>query len=67
MEVVGSGMPLTHGIAAARKVADGSPLSSVGGLVGKEALIGLCYFAVGYALVRLFEAEGRRRATLELV
>jgi ABC-2 type transport system permease protein len=67
MQVVGSGMPLTHGIAAARRVADGASLSSVGGLIGTEALIGICYFAAGYVLLRLFEAEGRRRATLELV
>ena len=67
MQVVGSGMPLTHGIAAARRVAHGASLSSVDGLLGKEALIGLCYFAVGYVLLRVFEAEGRRRATLELV
>jgi ABC-2 type transport system permease protein len=67
MQVIGSGMPLTHGIAAARRVAEGAPLSSVGGLVGKEALIGLCYFVAGYVLLRIFEAEGRRRATLELV
>ena len=67
MQVVGSGMPLTHGIAAARRIADGASLSSVGGLIAKEAVIGVCYFALGYVLLRLFEAEGRRRATLELV
>jgi ABC-2 type transport system permease protein len=67
MQVVGSGMPLTHGIAAARRVAHGAALSSVDGLIAKEAVIGLCYFAVGYVLLRVFEAEGRRRATLELV
>jgi hypothetical protein len=32
-----------------------------------EALIGACYFAAAYVLLRLFEAEGRRRASLELV
>src|ERR671927_1034867 len=67
MQVVGSGMPLTHGIAAARRVADGASLSSVGTLLWKEAVIGACYFAVAYVLLRVFEAEGRRRATLELV
>jgi ABC-2 type transport system permease protein len=67
MQVVGSGMPLTHGIEAARHIAHGAALSSVGTLVWKEALIGACYFAVGYVLLRVFEAEGRRRATLELV
>jgi ABC-2 type transport system permease protein len=67
MQIVGSGMPLTHGIAAARKVADGASVASVGGLIGKEAVIGLCYFAAAYVLMRLLEAEGRRRASLELV
>ncbi|HYY64904.1 MAG TPA: ABC transporter permease [Gaiellaceae bacterium] len=67
MQVVGSSMPLTHGIAAARLVAHGSSLSGVGSLLWKEAAIGLCYFAAGYVLLRVFEAEGRRRATLELV
>jgi ABC-2 type transport system permease protein len=67
MQVVGSGIPLTHGIAAARKVAGGASLASVRGLVGKELLIGACYAAVAYVLLRVFEAEGRRRGTLELV
>ena len=67
MQVVGSGMPLTHGIEAARQVAAGASLSSVGGLIWKEAVIAACYFAVGYVLLRVFEAEGRRRATLEFV
>jgi ABC-2 type transport system permease protein len=67
MQIVGSGMPLTHGISAARKVANGASLGSVGPLLWKEALIGACYFAAAYLLLRLFEAEGRRRASLELV
>jgi ABC-2 type transport system permease protein len=67
MRVVGSGMPLTHGIAAARAVAAGASLSAVSTLLWKEALIGLCYSAAAYVLLRVFEAEGRRRATLELV
>jgi ABC-2 type transport system permease protein len=67
MQVVGSGMPLTHGIEAARKVAEGASIGSIGSLLGKEALIGACYFAAAYVLLRVFEAEGRRRASLELV
>ncbi len=67
MQVVGSGMPLTHGIAAAREVAAGASVSSVATLVWKEALVGACYFLAAYLLLRLFEAEGRRRASLELV
>ena len=67
MQAVGSGMPLTHGIAAARPIAHGASLGSVAALLWKEALIGACYFAVAYAVLRLFEAEGRRRASLELI
>jgi ABC-2 type transport system permease protein len=67
LQLIGRGMPLTHGIEAARKVAGGASLSSVGGLLGTELLIGACYFAAAYVLLRVFEAEGRRRASLELV
>jgi ABC-2 type transport system permease protein len=67
MQIVGRGMPLTHGIEAARKVAGGASLGSVDGLIGTELLIGACYFAAAYVLLRVFEAEGRRRASLELV
>ena len=64
---IGRLMPLTHGIAAARKIAAGASLSSVSTLLWKEALIGACYFLAAYLLLRVFEAEGRRRASLELV
>jgi ABC-2 type transport system permease protein len=67
MEIIGRGIPLTHGIEAAREVAHGAALGSVGGLVGTEALVGACYFAAAYVLMRALEAEGRRRASLELV
>jgi ABC-2 type transport system permease protein len=65
MQAVGSGLPLTHGIEAAREVAAGEPLSSVAGLVWTELGIGALYAAGAFALFRLFEAEGRRRASLE--
>jgi ABC-2 type transport system permease protein len=62
---VSEGVPLTHGIAAARRLAAGSSFDSVLGLVGAEALIGLVYAALGYALIRGTETLSRRRATLE--
>jgi ABC-2 type transport system permease protein len=65
MQQVASVLPLTHGIQAARRVADGASLGDVSGLVLTELLIGLCYAAVAYALLRLFEIDGRRRATFE--
>jgi ABC-2 type transport system permease protein len=65
MSTIAQGLPLTHGIEAARSLADGRSLSSVAGLVGAEALVGACWAAGGYALVRFFELQSFRHATLE--
>jgi ABC-2 type transport system permease protein len=65
LQAVSKGVPLTHGIAAARRLAAGNSFGSVLGLVGAEALIGLVYATLGYILIRSTEAVSRRRATLE--
>jgi len=65
MQAVSEGIPFTHGIEAARRLADGQRLFDVGGLVTVEALIGVVYGAGGYGLIRLMETLGRRHATLE--
>jgi ABC-2 type transport system permease protein len=65
MQAVAKGLPLTHGIQAAREIAAGASLSDVSGLVLTEAAIGVAYALAAYALLRFFEADGRRRATLE--
>ncbi len=65
MEAISHSLPLTHGIEAARDVAAGASLSDVSDLLGVELAIGAAYAALAYGLVRFFEAEGRRRATLE--
>jgi ABC-2 type transport system permease protein len=65
MATIAHGLPLTHGIEAGRKLADGAPLSSVWGLIGAEALIGGIFALLGYGLIRALEGLGRRRATLE--
>ena len=65
MEAIGRSVPLTHGIEAARRVVDGATLGEVSGLVVTEALIGAAYAVAAYALFRFFEAESRRRASLE--
>jgi ABC-2 type transport system permease protein len=67
LQAIGRGLPLTHGIAAARKVVAGNSLSSVASLLLTELAIGAAYAAAGYALFRFFEAEGRRRASLEVI
>jgi ABC-2 type transport system permease protein len=65
MATVARGMPLTHAIEAARKLADGASLSSVIGLIGAEALIGAVYGVIGYVLIRFMERQSRTQATLE--
>jgi ABC-2 type transport system permease protein len=65
MQQISKVLPLTHGIQAAREVADGATLGDVSGLVWTEALIGGVYAAIAYGLLRLFEFDGRRRASLE--
>jgi ABC-2 type transport system permease protein len=65
MQQISKILPLTHGIQAARDVAGGSTLGDVSGLVWTEALIGTAYAAIAYGLLRLFEFDGRRRASLE--
>ena len=65
MEAIGRSVPLTHGIEAARRIVEGATLGDVRGLVVTEALIGTAYAVGAYFLFRLFEAEGRRRASLE--
>ena len=63
MQALSSVIPLTHGIEAARQLADGATLSETAGLLATEAGIGLAYLAAGVVLLRLLEYEGRRSAT----
>jgi ABC-2 type transport system permease protein len=65
LEAISRAIPLTHGIEAAREVAAGASLSDVSDLVLTEIAIGALYTAAAFALFRLFEFEGRRRASLE--
>jgi ABC-2 type transport system permease protein len=65
LEAIGRALPLTHGIEAAREVARGARLGDVAGLVWTELAIGVAYAVGAFVLFRVFEAEGRRRASLE--
>jgi ABC-2 type transport system permease protein len=65
LSTMGSGLPLTHGIEAARKLADGASLGSVSGLVLTELAVGVIWAVIGCSMLRVFEVESRRRATLE--
>lgn len=65
MAAVGTWLPLSHGIEAARLLADGSGLGAVDGLLLREVGVGLIYTVIGLALLRFFEDESRRRASLD--
>jgi ABC-2 type transport system permease protein len=65
MSTIAQGLPLTHGIEAARKLAAGAPFSDVAGLVAAEAAIGVAYALLGYGLIRALEGLSRKRGTLE--
>ena len=65
MQDIGRCLPLTHGIAAARGVANGASLSSVSGLVWTELGIGAAYAVAGFLLFRFLEQASRRRAVLD--
>jgi len=65
MSTLAQGLPLTHGIEAARRLADGQSFASVGGLVAAEALVGLLWGLLGYATIRTLEWQSRIHATLE--
>jgi ABC-2 type transport system permease protein len=65
LSTIGRCLPLTHGIVAARRIADGSGLSSVSGLVLTELGIAAAWAAAGYLLFRFLEDASRRRAVLD--
>jgi ABC-2 type transport system permease protein len=65
MSLIGRCLPLTHGIAAAREVAAGAPLSQVSGLVWTELGVAAAYAFGAYVLFRVLERESRRSAVLD--
>jgi ABC-2 type transport system permease protein len=67
MRAVSEGVPLTHGIEAARSLVEGRSLGDVAGLVGGELAVGSIYAVFGYAVLRFMEWQSRRHATLERV
>ena len=66
MRTISGWLPITHGIQAARRVADGASLADVSGLVAKEAALGTAFAVLGYGLIRLMERQARRRASIEV-
>lgn len=65
VRLVSNVLPLTHGIQAGRLLGGGGSLAQASHLLVREALVGAIYVCLGVTLLRLFEYEGRRSATLE--
>jgi ABC-2 type transport system permease protein len=65
MHTVAKGLPVTHAVDAARRVADGAALSSVSTDLVVELALGAGYLFLGFALLHWFEREGRRLGTLD--
>ena len=65
MSEIAQGLPVTHGLEAARRIADGASLGEVRRLLLTELGVGAAYGAIGYALLRYLERESRRLGTLE--
>ena len=62
---IGRLLPMSHGITAARRLVHGGTLASAAAPLAVEGAIAAAYLVLALLLFRLFEAEGKRRATLE--
>jgi ABC-2 type transport system permease protein len=65
VRTIAEGIPLTHGIDAARQVAAGASIADVRGLLGGELAVAASYLAVGLVLLRVFERSGRSSGSLD--
>jgi ABC-2 type transport system permease protein len=66
MQAISNRIPLTHGIQAARDLADGASLGDVSGLLAAEFAIGIVYTVVGYQALRFMERSSRKRASIQI-
>ena len=67
MRTIAQGLPLTHGIEAARKAAAGAAAHDTVHLLLVELAVGAVYATVGLLLLRFLETDARRRATLDIM
>jgi ABC-2 type transport system permease protein len=67
MRAVGSILPITHAAEAARGLVAGDGLAAALPAVGRELAVAAGYAVAAAALLRLFEVESRRRASLDTI
>jgi ABC-2 type transport system permease protein len=64
MAQISSWIPLTHAIEAARSVAAGGSFAGVEGLLARELGVGALFALAGLGIIRFFETQSRRHASL---
>ncbi|MFI5895573.1 ABC transporter permease [Actinoplanes sp. NPDC051513] len=67
MVTVGQFLPITHAAEAARQLAAGRGLAAAAPSLGREALVGLGYAVLAAVLLKVFETESRRTASLDML
>ena len=65
MAAIGQVLPITHAAAAARLLSAGSPFTEALPQLGLEVLVGSAWALLAAALLKIFELESRRRASLD--
>lgn len=66
LRVISSGLPLTHGLGAARQLLSGGSFHSVLPAIGDELLVGAAYLIVGLIVLRRLEHASRIKGVLDL-
>ncbi|MEV1333851.1 ABC transporter permease [Micromonospora costi] len=67
MRAVGGVLPITHAAEGARRLVAGDGFGAAAPALAAELAVGLGYAILAAALLKLFETESRRKATLETV
>ncbi|MFC0506903.1 ABC transporter permease [Micromonospora costi] len=67
LRAVGGVLPITHAAEGARRLVAGDGFGAAAPALAAELAIGLGYAILAAALLKLFETESRRQATLETV
>jgi ABC-2 type transport system permease protein len=65
LQVVAHVLPLTHGIAAGRLLANGHHLGAAWPYIWEELGIGVAWAVIAFLLFRYFEREGRRTGSFD--
>lgn len=65
LEVAAHALPVVHGLEAVRGILDGAPAGHVLRLLGTEALVGACWYAVAALSMDRLVSVGRRDGSLD--